>query len=122
MGEGKEMTDFGQLTLKEIIYTAGWLEGIWIAFGVNPDKILFDSLAKVVVSLGAGPGSVLLLKLLPLLLLVLSVVIAYHLGGKLGLIAIGVAFIGGLLVNVAPIVCVLLLFMGLALGAFAEGT
>ena len=111
----------GQVTLREIIIGFGFLEGLWLAVGINPEAEILKAFTEVLVDLGTGAGYVFLLKILPILIFIGTLALIYSLGGKLGLIAVGCAFLGGLLILVTPILSVILIIVALVIGSIAEG-
>lgn len=71
----------------------GFMSGFWIAVGVNPEAVMTNAFAEAAKSILAG--SEILIWLVPIVALVISILSAFATGGRLGLLAVGVAFIGG---------------------------
>lgn len=69
------------------------MSGFWIAVGVNPEAVMTNAFAEAAKSILAG--SEILIWLVPIVALVISILSAFATGGRLGLLAVGVAFIGG---------------------------
>ncbi len=109
-----------EVTLKELITGFGFVEGIWLAVGVNPESEVLNALTDILVNLGVDTGSIFLLQILPIIVLLGTIFTVYSVGGKLGMVAVGCAFVSGLLILVSPIVTVVLLLAALVLGGIAE--
>jgi len=109
-----------ELTLRELITGFGFLEGIWLAIGINPDAEILRAFTSILFDLEAGANYIFLLNILPVIVFIGTLFLIYHLGGKLGLIAVTCAFFGGLLILVTPILSVILIFVGLGIGSIAE--
>ena len=91
-----------ELTLKEIITGFGFVEGLWLAIGINPEAEVLKAFTKILTDLGVDSGSLFLLKILPVIFLIATVLTVYRIGGILGLVAVGCAFLGGLLILLSP--------------------
>ncbi len=109
-----------EVTLKELITGFGFLEGLWLAVGINPEAEILNAFTNILVNLGVDTGSIFLLTILPIIILIVTILTVYSVGGKLGMIAVGCAFLGGLLILFSPIVTIVLLLAGLVLGSIAE--
>ncbi len=100
--------------MKEFVIGFGFLSGLWIAVGVNPEAEIINAFAEVIKELGSSLGFI--FYLISLIVLILSLLSAYRLGGNLGLIAIGFAFAGGLLIIVLPPLGIILVIIGIVMG------
>lgn len=109
-----------EVTLKELITGFGFLEGLWLAVGINPEAEILKALTNIMVNLGVDAGSIFLLQILPVIVLLVTIFTVYKVGGILGMVAVGCAFLGGLLILISPIVTIILLLAGLVLGGIAE--
>jgi len=72
----------------------GFMSGFWIAVGVNPEAVMINAFAEAAKSILAG--SEILIWLVPIVALVISILSAFSTGGWLGLLAVGIAFAGGI--------------------------
>jgi hypothetical protein len=108
-----------EVFFREFIVGLGFISGFWIALGVNPEAIIFESLRTVMETLNPDSGFSFMFTLFPLLLTIGSVVGAYAMGGKIGMIAIGIAFVGGLLLISAPLFSVILMVIAMMIGSVA---
>jgi hypothetical protein len=108
-----------EITLRELIVGFGFLEGLWLAVGINPEAEVISAFTGMLVELQASAGYIILLKILPIIAVIGTLVLIYHLGGKLGLVAVGCAFLGGVLILVSPIISIILILIALGLGSIA---
>ena len=108
------------LFLKEFVVLVGFLNGVWAAVGVNPGETLLETLEGFLVALvGASGLLAFVFALLPAILLVGTLFLILRKGGWLGLVAVVVAFLGGMQVVSNPQASLLLLLVAFALGYFA---
>ncbi len=108
------------LTLRELITSFGFFEGFWLAIGIDPEAKILGALTKVLIKFHAGPTYILLLKILPIIILIGTLFLIHHLGGKLGFIAVILAFFSGLLILNSPLIAICLFLMALYIGNIAE--
>ena len=111
-------SDLG-LSLRELIISFGFLEGIWIAVGVDPKDEVITFFADVIGS--SDPWLNFIFKILPSVLLLLTAYIVYRMGGMVGITATFLAFIAGLAVIYSPLLTGLLIIMAMVVGKFARG-
>jgi hypothetical protein len=100
----------GEVFVQEFVIGLGFLSGLWIYAGVDPTAEIVKSLSMVVPEWSG------LLWLLVVVGTIGSIAGAYRMGGKLGLLAVFLAFLGGILV---ASVGILLLVIGMILGPIA---
>ncbi|GEM_PF-4868839 len=106
--------------LKEFVVLFGFLNGVWIAVGVNPGQEFLSILRGVVESLAGANGAVeFLFTAIPLALLVAALAAIWRRGGWLGLVAVALGFVSGLYVVAEPRFSFGALLVALALGWFA---
>lgn len=106
--------------LKEFVVLFGFLNGVWIAVGVNPGQEFLGIVRGIVESLAGGNGVVdFLFTAIPLLLLVGALVAIARRGGWLGFAAVALGFLSGLQVVAAPRLSLVLLLAALGLGWIA---
>ena len=108
------------LSLRELIIGFGFLSGIWLAVGINPTAEILGTFTDILNKLEVNIGYTFLLQVLPIILFLVFMCLIYSRGGKLGLVAVACAFIGGLLILTIPILSVILLFSGMGIGHFAR--
>lgn len=95
----------------------GFLSGLWIHVGVNPETEIIKAFSSIIKTLNASFGFSFLFWIIPIIVLVGSIIGSLVVGGWLGLIAVGFAFLGGIFINSTfGIIC---LFIGIVLGFIA---
>jgi len=99
----------------------GFFNGLWIALGVNPESELINALCKVIKILSPESFEFIytLVAMFSLLSLIASIFVAYQLGGKLGLLAIGLGFLSGFIIISMHLIGTLLLLISFLLSIFA---
>ena len=107
-------------TLRELIIGFGFLSGIWLSVGINPTVEILDVFTDILNNFGINIGHIILLQVLPIIFFLVFMCLIYRRGGKLGLVAVACAFIGGLIILTLPILSVIFLFLGLGIGHFAR--
>ena len=92
----------------------GFLNGLWLALGINPNAKVFGVVGPFVEQLPPTAGFI--FTILPAIIVVLAVFLIDIRGGWLGFIAVGCGFTGGLLLPLSPIASGIFLGAGLLLG------
>ena len=108
-----------QVFLKEFVVLFGFLNGVWVAVGVNPGATLLRVAEGYFENLLSGRLVETLFALVPLLFLVAMLVIIFRKGGWLGLAAVALAFMAGVSILSAPATSLLLLLVAFAAGFVA---
>lgn len=112
------MTTKGERFAQEFVVGFGFLSGIFLAVGVDPEgeiiKTLMDMLAQYNPDLAGLYATIFVI--ISVLVLIATILAAYKLGGILGLIAIFSGFAGGLLIISQPVIGIILLIIGFILG------
>lgn len=108
-----------QVFLKEFVVLFGYLNGIWVAVGVNPGATLLRVLEGYFERLFSGELVDTLFALVPLLFLIAMLVIIFRKGGWLGLAAVALAFLAGMQILSAPATSLVLLLVALGAGFVA---
>lgn len=96
----------------------GFLSGFWIAVGVDPEAVITNAFAQALNSI--SPGSGVYIWLASFVGTIFSIIVAYALGGGLGLIAVGIAFISGIIFLNSTGWALLLLAVAIIIGMFAS--
>jgi hypothetical protein len=109
-----------RISLRELIIGLGFVEGLWMAAGIDPQAAIFGWISTLLEKLHASSNYFLILKVLPIVLLAGSLLLILRLGGWLGLVAVGLAFAAGLLIITTPTTSVFLIMGALVLGGFAS--
>lgn len=105
--------------LKEFVILFGFLNGLWLALGVNPGARLLGVLEGIVENLFSGAPVRFLFTLAPLVFLGIMLWLIVRKGGWLGFVAVALGFFAGLYVLVEPEISFFLLLGALALGFLA---
>lgn len=96
----------------------GFMSGFWIAVGANPEAEITNAFAEAAKSILAG--SEILIRLIPTVALVTSIILAFATGGWLGLLAVGVAFIGGIVFIKYTVAALVIVGVAIILGFVAS--
>lgn len=105
--------------LKEFVVLFGFLNGLWLAIGVNPGAELLDVLEGIVANLASGAPVRFIFAALPIAFLAVMLVLIHRKGGWVGFAAVTCGFLAGLQILAAPTVSFALLLAGLLLGYLA---
>ncbi len=99
---------------KELIIGFGFLEGLWVYAGVNPMSKIAKTFSSVA-SKGMFSG---IFPLVLILLLIIQIVAVYAFGGVIGLIALLLAFLGGIFIG-TRVLGIILVIIAFFLGVWA---
>jgi hypothetical protein len=106
--------------LKEFVVLFGFLNGVWLAVGVNPGAEFLAILRQTAESLvGVNGWLEFFFALVPLVLVVAALVAILRKGGILGFVAVLVALFAGMLIVSEPRSSFVLLLAALGLGYLA---
>ena len=108
-----------EIFFKELIVGFGFLNGIWIAIGINPETEIFKALNEVIDTINPENQFSILFIILPLIVLIGTLIFIKAIGGWLGLAAVGCGFLGGLLILMSPMISIIFLLVGWGLGIIA---
>jgi len=91
----------GEAFTQEFVLLFGFLSGLWIYAGVNPEAEIAKPFIEVINSLipGTGAGLSFLYWIVSAILTIGSFWSSYTIGDKVGLIAVVLAFIGGIFIG-----------------------
>jgi hypothetical protein len=81
--------------VRKFVIIFGFGSGFWISVGTDPETEIVKAFALWADSMESGLG--ILFWIIPIIVIVVSTWNAYETGGRLGLVAVFIAFIGGLL-------------------------
>jgi hypothetical protein len=116
MAEG----DIGKSFVQEFVLGFGFLSGIWIYAGVNPETEIIKAFSSIIQELSPNPMYSFLFWIVPIIGTLISLGASFYLGSWLGLIAVFFALIGGIFISSAlGIIC---LVIGVILGFIAPYT
>jgi hypothetical protein len=108
--------------VQEFVLGFGFLSGVWIYAGVNPETEIIKALSSVIAAISPHPIYSVIFWLLPVLSTIAMIVSAFFIGRWFGLLSVVLAFIGGVLIG-SPFGIVLLLIailLGFAAPLIAE--
>lgn len=106
--------------LKEFVVLFGFLNGVWVAVGLNPGATLLETLQGFLFALTGGVGALeFVFALLPTVLLALMIYLILRKGGWLGLVAVLAGFVGGMQIVTNPKASLALLVVSMGLGWLA---
>jgi len=115
------MSTKGERYVKEYVIGFGFLSGIFLAIGVDPQAEILKNLLNLLAQYNPDLASwyTIIFGIISVLILILTVLYAYGAGGLVGIVAILFAFGGGLLILWQPIIGIILLIIGVFLGRIA---
>lgn len=106
--------------VQEFVLGFGFLSGLWIHVGVDPETEVIKAFAQIINQLAPSSGFSLIFWLIPIVVFIVSIAGSFLIGQLLGLIAVGLAFLGG--VFISSIIGIVLLIAGIILGFIAPLT
>jgi len=112
--------DIGKSFVQEFVLGFGFLSGLWIYAGVNPETEIIKAFSTIIQELSPSPMYSFLFWLIPIIGTLVSLGVSYFLGGWIGLVAVFFALIGGIFISSTfGIIC---LMIGIILGFIAPYT
>lgn len=114
------MKDAKEIFTQEFVIFLGFLEGIWFRVAISPEGAVIDTIVDFLKTI--EPGYFLLpiiFVILILIILFITTIKAFEIGGVLGLAAIVSAFMAGVFFTQ---ISVILLLIGFILGLYAPDT
>lgn len=102
-----------EMLVKELIFGFGFLEGLWIHFKINPLSEIVLALSKLAPE---GMFSFWWFNLIMILLAIAQILLVYQFGGVIGWLALLLAFLGGIFIEVKMsgiILIIIAFFLGL---------
>jgi hypothetical protein len=111
----------GEKFVQEFVVGFGFLSGLFLSIGINPENMIIESLIKALSEINPDVGSIgLLFTILGILIAIFTLLAAYSIGGTVGVVALSIAFIGGIFYY--SIIGWILLLAGMFLGLIAPDT
>ncbi len=112
--------DIGRSFVQEFVLGFGFLSGIWIYAGVNPETEVIKAFSSIIQELSPNPIYSFLFWIIPIMVTLISLGASFYIGSWIGLIAVFFALIGGIFVSTTlGIIC---LIIGVILGFIAPYT
>lgn len=85
--------------VQEFVLGFGFLSGLWIYIGVNPEIEIIKIFVTVIREISPNPMYSFAFWIVPVIVTLSSLAGSYFLGGWLGLISVGLAFLGGIFIG-----------------------
>ena len=109
--------DISKSFVQEFVIGFGFLSGLWIYAGINPETEIIKAFSSVIQELSPNPMYSFMFWVIPTIATLASIAGSYALGGWFGLAAVIFAFIGGIFISSTfGIIC---LGIGIVLGFIA---
>lgn len=118
-GTVRIMAKKSSLFIRQFVIGLGFLSGLFTAIGIDPQDEILRVIGSSVQAVYPSPGLSSLFFLLPIMLLVASVIMAYLKGGAMGLLSVIVAYFAGVSVLASPALSLALLLAAIAIGYLA---
>jgi len=109
--------DLADFFVKEFVVGLGWVSGLFLRIGIDPEVAIFEALRDVMEMLVPETGFTWIFWVTPTLLTSIAWIGAYITGGSLGVIAVIIALIGGYFYD--SLMGWILVLSGILLGGFA---
>jgi len=108
----------GHKRTKNWVISFGFLNGLWLAIGINPHDIVMKSIQPIINPLLAQLPVLVrsLFVILPTIITIVTLALIYRFGGTRGAIAVFLGFIGGLQLIAFPVTGMLCVVTGYAIG------
>ena len=106
-----------EAAVKDLIIGFGVVEGLWIYAGVNPIQEILNAFAPLLQGTQFEWYNVFAWILLFIVVPIFQILMTYNWGGMIGLLALLLAFIGGIFIG--NIVGILLAFAGVIVGYYS---
>lgn len=89
----------GKTFVQEFVVGFGFLSGLWIYVGVNPESEIIKAFADIIEMLMPNSGFSFLFWLIPIIVLITTLLSSFVIGGWAGIVSIGLAFLGGIFID-----------------------
>ena len=106
----------GEIFIQEFVIGFGFLSGLFVNVGVDPESLLIDTLLKTLTQINPDMAWLgILFTIIGIIVFIVTILGAYALGGGIGLIAVFFAFLGGVFITSFGWI---LLIIGIVIGLF----
>ena len=112
-------TKVGAIFVQEVTIPFGFLNGVWIYVGVNPKAEVLKTFAWIAERFAPNFQFGLVFLLIPILTTIFYVVVSLVVGGWLGLIAVGFAYLAGLTILTGSLLGIVFFILAIILGFLA---
>lgn len=109
-----KMTNASNYFVQEFVVGFGFLSGLWIHVGVDPEAEIIKAMATMIQTISPNPTYSLLFWIIPIAATIVSIIGSYAMGGWIGIFAVLFAFFGG--VFISSTFGVVFLIIGVLLG------
>jgi len=109
--------DIADLFVKEFVVGLGWVSGLFLRIGLDPETVIFEALREVLETLAPETGFTWIFWATPTLFTIVAWIGAYITGSVLGVLAVIIALIGGYFYD--SLIGWILFIGGILLGGFA---
>lgn len=91
----------GVIIAEEVVVSIGFFAGLWIYLGLDPNYLLIEKLAEGFSQVNSESGGSILTVyyLFSVIVLIMSLLFTYILGGLVGILAVFLAFMGGIFIG-----------------------
>ena len=103
--------------IQEFVLGFGFISGVFTRIGIDPEAEIIKAFASIIETLSPNSGFSLIFWLLPIASTIVSIIGSLVIGGWLGLIAVVLAFLGGVFLD--NVIGITLLLVGVVLGLIA---
>lgn len=117
------MTKIAETFIQEIVIGFGFINGLWINIGFDPESSIIQILLDMIYIFNPSFTVTYISWFIPIILalsILVPSLLAYYIGGIPGLLAVIFAFIGGIFINLT--IGALLLLLGIVLGLITPYT
>ena len=115
------MSDLQDKFVQEFVLLFGFLEGIWLRVGISPDEAILNALVEALKEINPDYSWLaILIVISSIIFLIITILQALDIGGFLGIFAILLAFIAGILL--LNQISIILLIFAIIIGYIAPNT
>jgi hypothetical protein len=108
----------GEIFVQEFVIGFGFLSGLFVNVGVDPEGLIYETLLNALAKINPDIAWFgILFTILGVIVLIVTILGAYAMGGGIGLVAVFLAFLGGIFIT-TQIVGVILLIVAVVIGLF----
>ena len=115
------MADIGEKFVQEFVIGFGFLSGIFLAIGIDPEETIIKSIIDLLAQYDpqlAGLYAI-IFSIVSVFILIATIIASFRLGGILGLIAISLGFVAGFFILSQTVLGIILLIIAFVLGQYA---
>ena len=111
----------GEIFVEEFVIGFGFLSGLFVNIGVDPEGLIYETLFNALAKINPDVAWFgILFTILGIIVLIMTIFGAFEMGGVIGLIAVFLAFLGGVLITTQ--IGWILLIVAVVIGLFIGGS